>query len=261
MAKVIVLTGGSSGIGQAAARLLAEQGNLVYELSRSGGEARNIRHLTVDLAKEAEIAQAFACIGREAGHIDALINNAGMGISGPVELTESQEARCLFDIDFFSAFLCAKYALPWLRAAGSGARIINISSVAAVFALPYQAFYSAAKAAVSSLTLSLGNELRGFGIQVAALLPGDVRTGFTAVRRKVGGDSLYPGAEQAVAVMERDETEGMAPEILAARIAQLVGKKRLKPFYCCGFKYQFFIFLGRVLPASLANAIVRKMYC
>ena len=132
MTKVIVLTGGSSGIGQAAAKLLAEQGNLVYELSRSGKDGENIRHLTVDLAEEAEIARAFARIGQEAGHIDVLINNAAMGIAGPVELTGSPEARYLFDINFFGVFLCAKYALPWLRAGGSGARIINISSVAEI---------------------------------------------------------------------------------------------------------------------------------
>jgi len=261
MKKVIVLTGGSSGIGRATAKLLAEAGHQVYELSRSGADGPNIRHLTVDLTEEEQIAAAFQRIGQEAGRIDVLINNAGMGISGPVELTTSSDARYQLDIDFFAAFFCIKYALPWLRQAQQGARIINISSLAGIYAIPYQAFYSVAKFGVNALTLALATELRDFGISVTALMPGDVKTGFTAARRKYGHDGeLYRGVEKSLAGAERDEQTGKPPEVLAARIVQLMNKKKVKPFYSCGFKFQFFIFLGRILPTAVANAIVRNMY-
>lgn len=260
MSRVILITGGSSGIGMAAAQLLSSQGDTVWELSRHDAGLPGIRHISVDLRDETRLAAAIAEIGAASGHIDVLINNAGMGISGPLELTELDAARRLFELDFFAAAACVKYALPWLRAAGAGAKIINISSVAAVFAIPYQAYYSAAKAAVSALTLALANELRGFDISVSALLPGDVQTGFTAAREKSDAAGLYPQAAAAVAAMERDEQQGTAPDIIAARIAQLSRKKRLKPFYSCGFKYQFFLFLGKILPSGVANSIVNKMY-
>lgn len=261
MSKVIVITGGSSGIGLAAARLLAKEGNQVYELSRSGVDNGVIRHLDVDLAKEEQIAQAFARIGGEAGHIDVLVNNASMGIFGPVELTESEDARYQLEVSFFAVFLCCKYALPWLRQAKGGARILNISSLAGVYALPYQAFYSVAKFGVNALTLALANELHGSGISVAALMPGDVKTGFTAARRTYGQDTaLYAGVGKSLACAEKDEQTGSPPEKLAARIVQLINKKRLKPLYSCGLKFQFFLFLDRILPTQTANWIVRKMY-
>jgi len=261
MKKIIVVTGGSSGIGRATVQRLAGEGHQVYELSRSGVDGPNIRHLTVDLAEEEQIAAAFQRIGQEAGHIDALVNNAGMGIFGPVELTASSDARYQLDIDFFAVFFCIKYALPWLRKAEKGARIINISSLAGIYAIPYQSFYSVAKFGVNALTLALSTELRDFGISVAALMPGDVKTGFTASRRTYGQDTaLYTGVEKSLAGAARDEQTGKSPEALAARIAQLIGKKKLKPLYSCGFKFQFFIFLGRILPTAVANAIVRKMY-
>lgn len=260
MSRIVVITGGSSGIGLAAAQAFAKAGDRVYELSRSGADAESIRHIQADLADEAQIESAFAAIGAEAGRIDILINNAGWGISGPLETTDSAAARQLFDIDFFAAFLCAKYALPWLRQAGSGAKIINISSVAAVFAIPYQSFYSAAKAAVNALTFSLANELRGFDIGVTALMPGDVASNFTANRQKQDDSGLYPAAEGAVAAMERDEKAGMQPEKIAARLLAIAAKPKVKPLYSCGFKYQFFLFLGKILPCDTVNYIVSKMY-
>ena len=191
MQRVVVISGGSSGIGKALTELYIAQGDQVYELSRSGMDRPGLVHLTVDLRQEAQIAAAIERIGREAGRIDLLLNNAGMGVSGALERTESAQARLLFDVDFFAVYLCCKYALPWLRQSTDG-RIITTSSVAAVFSIPYQSFYSAAKAAVNAMTLALANEVRPFGIQVAAFLPGDVRTGFTTARIKdEDGDPLY----------------------------------------------------------------------
>lgn len=112
MQRVVVISGGSSGIGKALADLYIEQGDQVYELSRSGTDRPGLTHLTVDLRKETQIAAAMERIGQESGRIDLLLNNAGMGISGALERTESDQARLLFDVDFFAVYLCCKYALP-----------------------------------------------------------------------------------------------------------------------------------------------------
>ncbi len=260
MSRVVVITGGSSGIGKALVERLSRAGDTVYELSRSGADSEGVRHLSVDLTDEAQIVAALAEIGRREDHIDLLVNNAGMGISGAVETTAAADAKRLFDVDFFAAFLCSKYALPLLRPVGG--RIINVSSVAAVYSIPFQAFYSAAKAAVNALTLAMANELRGSGVQVAAFMPGDVKTGFTAAREKNSDGAEQYGArlQRAVAVMEHDEQNGMAPETLAAAIDAFSRKKKMKPLKSCGFQYQLFLFLGKLLPQRLINFIVSRMY-
>ena len=105
MQRVVVISGGSSGIGKALTELYIAQGDQVYELSRSGMDRPGLVHLTVDLRQEAQIAAAIERIGREAGWIDLLLNNAGMGVSGALERTESAQARLLFDVDFFAVYL------------------------------------------------------------------------------------------------------------------------------------------------------------
>lgn len=261
MQRVVVISGGSSGIGKALADLYIEQGDQVYELSRSGTDRPGLTHLTVDLRKETQIAAAMERIGQESGRIDLLLNNAGMGISGALERTESDQARLLFDVDFFAVYLCCKYALPWLRQSTDG-RIINTSSVASVFSIPYQSFYSAAKAAVNGLTLALANEVRPFRIQVAAFLPGDVRTGFTAARLKDEADDPLYGERmsKAVSTMEKDERNGISPAAIAKAIYRQSRKKHMKPLKSYGLQYQAFLLLGRLLPTRLANYVVGKMY-
>ena len=262
MKRIVVITGGSSGIGQATAAVFAAAGDTVYELSRSGVSQGNIRHLDCDLTDSAQIAAAFAAISAAEPRIDILINNAGIGVSGATEAISEEEARQLMDVDFFAAWLCAKQALPLLRHSDD-ARIINISSVAAVFAIPFQSFYSAAKAAVNALSSALALELRPFGIQVAALMPGDIKSGFTAARVKnSSGAELYgPAIAASVAVMERDESQGMPPQRIAGAVFRLCACRRLKTLYTCGAKYKFFLFLGKILPCRLIQLILRLMYC
>ena len=262
MERVVVITGGSSGIGKAIAERFAATGNTVYELSRSGKSTPYIRHITCDLTDSAQIKAAFAELAQSCRRIDILINNAGMGVSGATEFIAEDEARCLMDIDFFAAWLCAKEALPLLRKSKS-AKIINISSVAAVFAIPFQSFYSAAKAAINALSSALALELRPFGIQVTAFMPGDIKSGFTAARVKnEAGSELYGQAiADSVAIMERDESKGMEPYRIADAVYNLCTRAKLKPLYTCGLKYKFFLFLGKILPCSLIQLILRMMYC
>ncbi|MGN0824586.1 MAG: SDR family oxidoreductase, partial [Candidatus Coproplasma sp.] len=234
--KVALVTGGSSGIGKAVCEKLAKEGYTVYEFSRREREKQpDIRHISCDVTDENAVKSSVKQIISECGRIDLLVNNAGSGISGAVEFTELDEAKRLFNVNFFGNVALTSAVVPYMRKAGCG-KIINISSVAGDLSIPYQSFYSAGKAAINSLTLALRNELKDFNINVCALMPGDVHTGFTEVRKKsVVGDDVYGGKiNHAVAAMERDELNGMKPETLAKKVLKLAKKKRVKPFYTCG---------------------------
>jgi len=259
--KTVLITGGSGGIGAAAARLFSEKGYTVFELSRSGSSQNGVTHINTDVTKEEDVAAAIKTVARETGGIDILINNAGMGISGAVEFTQVPDAKKLFEVNLFGTLNCAKAVIPLMRENGGG-RIINISSVAGVLPIPYQAFYSCSKAAVNALTLALANEIKRFNIKVCAVMPGDARTGFTASRAKsCEGDALYGGSvSRAVAAMEKDEQNGMTAEYVAKVIYRAATKKHPKPFYTAGGKYRLFVLLAKLLPAGLSNKIVGAIY-
>ena len=126
-----------------------------------------------------------------------------------------------------------------MRQRGNG-RIVNISSVAAPAAIPFQAYYSASKAAINAWTAALANELRPYGVSVTAVQPGDIKTGFTAAREKsIAGDEAYGGRiSRSVAKMEHDEQNGMDPARAGAFIAKIAMKKHPKPVYTIGFSYK-----------------------
>ncbi len=258
---VALVTGGSSGIGQAAAQALHHAGYTVYEISRRDHEQPGVTHLTADVTDEASVQAAVATVMQREGRIDLVINNAGFGISGGVEFTETADAERLFNVDFFGMVRTNRAVLPVMRQQGSG-RIINVSSIAAITPIPFQTYYSAAKAAVSAYTMALQNEVRPFGISVCALLPGDVATGFTAAREKSpAGDAEYNHRiSRSVARMERDEQTGMPPARVGKRLAAIARKRHVKPFYSLGFFYQLVTVLVKILPARTANWVLYKMY-
>lgn len=258
--RVIVLTGGSSGIGLASVKLFVSKGDIVYELSRSGSSFEGVKHLFCDVTKEDTVQEAIQTVIKEQGHIDVLINNAGFGISGPIEFTKTEDAKKQFDVNFFGALNVVKAVVPFMREKQKG-RIVFVSSVAAIFSIPFQSFYSAAKAAMNSLTLSLANELRPFHISVCALLPGDVSTGFTKNREKsIEGADIYTRLEKSVATMEHDETHGMSPDKMANKLYKISSKSRVKPLYVGGAKYAFFCFLAKIFPTRFFNWVVGKLY-
>lgn len=260
MEKVAVVTGASSGIGWAVCHELTEKSWTVYGFSRRGTAPENTLAMSVDITDKASVDAAFERILAEAGHIDLLINAAGMGISGPVEFAHAEDVQRIFDVNFMGQLTCTQAVLSSMRSQKSG-RIIFVSSVAAEIAIPYQAFYSASKSALSSLTLALRNEVRDFGISVCAVLPGDAATGFTDAREKdESHDSVYPRNRTATASMEKDERGGMTPEYVAKQIVKAAEKKNPAPLYTIGFKYKIFTVLFRILPGRFSYWIVSKMY-
>ncbi len=261
MKRVCILTGGSGGIGRASADLLAKNGFTVYELSRSGADAGGIRHITADVTDPAQVKAAVARVLAEQGQIDLLVNNAGFGISGAVEFTDPADALAQLNVNFFGALHCIQAVLPQMRAQKRG-HIVNISSVAAPIAIPFQAFYSATKAATNSLTLALRNEVKPFGVKVCAILPGDVKTGFTAARKKsCAGAEVYGAAiDRAVRVMEHDEQNGMPPSQVAKAVLRAATAKHPSALTTVGFPYRVFVLLNKLLPATWTNALVGLIY-
>ena len=261
MRKVAVITGGSSGIGLCTAEALLAHGYTVYELSRRSFSHEQIIHLCADVTDEAQICRAAEKIMQKEDRIDLIINNAGFGISGAVEYTETADAQRQFDVNFFGMVRVNHAFLPYLRKQGCG-RIVNVSSVASPIPIPFQTYYSAAKAAIDSYTMALANELRPYHITVCAVRPGDIRTGFTAARKKsVAGDDSYQGRiSRSVSRMERDEQNGMSPKKAGRAICRIAVKKRSKPLVTIGLRYKLFAVLSKLLPCRLLNYIVSLLY-
>ena len=240
--KTALVTGGSSGIGRCTAAALRNAGFAVYEFSRRDAPQDGIKHISVDVTDEDAVQKAVEKIISEAGGIDVVVNCAGFGISGAVEFTPLDQAKAQFDVNFFGTVNVNKAVLPFMREAGKG-HIINISSVAAAAHIPFQAFYSASKAAISSYSCALDNEVKPYGIQVTTV-----------------GDKEYGGRiSRSVSQMEKDEQNGASPEVIGAYIAK-IAEKKCKPICVAGAQYKFLSLLCKLLPCGLRGKIVGAIY-
>ena len=258
--RVCVMTGTSSGIGYECAGIFRDNGYRVYGLSRSGSGPDGVVNIRCDVTDEMSLAGIFDKIYVTEGRIDVVIANAGSGISGAVEFTEAAEAKKQFDVNFFGVFNTLKCAAPYLKR--SHGRFAAVSSAAAVFPIPFQAFYSSSKAAVNSLVRAAANELRPFGVSAGYIMPGDVKTSFTDKRRKSGtGDDVYGGMiSGSVAVMEHDERNGMPAHKVASVIYRTVTKRKMPKKTTVGVRYKLLDLLSRLLPVGLQDRIIGKLY-
>ena len=262
MNRTVVVTGASSGIGYAIATRLAANGWTVVGLSRTLPTLPHaFDYVLADLSREADVETAVAeRILPRHPRIDALVNCAGMGISGAIEETPVADARRQFDVNLFGAFAITKALLPALREARG--RIVNVSSVAAELAIPFQAFYSMSKAALNAFTATLRIELRPLGVQACAVLPGDTATGFTAHREKRAGTTgIYDArVARSLAKMERDERHGMSPDAVAGVVERALNRRRMRAQVAVGFQYKLFLFLKRIVPGRLVEAVLYDWY-
>ena len=257
--KTALVTGGSSGIGRCTASALSQSGYTVYEFSRRDIPIKGVKHMSVDVTNEASVQAAVEQILRERGSIEILVNCAGFGISGAVEFTELKQAKAQFDVNFFGTVNVSRAVLPSMRRQHSG-HIVNISSLAAVAHIPFQAFYSASKAAVSSYSCALDNEVSPYGVRVTAVELGDIHTGFTQARQKTAsGDDKY-GGRISRSVSQKDELSGMPPEVVGTYIARIAQKKNCAPICVVGTKYKILSFLCKILPGTLRGKIVGSIY-
>lgn len=263
MLKVILITGISTGFGKRTAQFLAEQGHTVYGTIRKDCEiSGRVNVLKMDLTDIESIKKVVASIVEKEGRIDVLINNAGMHTGGPIETTPSENIRLQMDTNFIGMVFLTNSVLPIMRMHGGG-MIINISSIGGLMGLPFQAFYSASKFAVEGFSEALRMEVRGFNIKVVVINPGDFHTNNSANRRNF----LAPAGpyqkqfEKSLSIIEKDESGGWDPEILAGRIAKIVECKNPRQRYVIGsFEQRLAVILKRILPGKLFMKILSSHY-
>ena len=262
--KVILVTGASSGLGKSIATHLAAQGYRVFGTSRKAqSDTGQISMLSLDVTDDESIRRAVAQVIAQAGRIDVLINNAGSGLCGAIEDTELDEARWQMDTNFFGPFRLIKAVLPHMRQQGNG-RIITVSSLAGLAALPYQAFYSASKFAIEGLNEALRLELAGSGIDATLINPGDFKTGFTAARVFARAARTGQQAEQlakTLRIYERDELHGADPALVARLAQRLIEARRVGLRYTVGrIDQRFGMLLKKVIPARWFEMIMKITY-
>jgi len=265
--RVALVTGGSSGIGAATAKMLAGAGIKVYAASRRGTfpeELPLVVPVSLDINDAAATEALVKEIAEKEGRLDAVVCNAGNGIYGPVEGTLEEEARFQFETNYFGALKTIQACLPQFRSQNFG-RIITVTSVMAILQLPFQGFYSSVKAALLSISQSLSLELSGTGIQCCSVLPGDVKTGFTAARKfnKAAKDpsSTYKEAmERNLRKIERDENGGMAPEVIAKAILRELRRKKMHVRLIPRLDYSLVGILVRLVPEGLKLKLIKAIY-
>lgn len=268
---VALVTGASSGIGKATAELLSQVGFHVYGTTRKEGffaltpgyEGGFVKMVTMDVTSEASVEKCAALILESEPSIDIVVNCAGIGIAGAVEDCSADEARRQMDTNYLGIIRVLRAVLPGMRARGRG-MIVNISSVAAVFSIPFQTLYSSSKFAVEALTEGLRIELKPFGIKAALVAPGDTQTGFTDARifaEDSKGDTPYADAyARAIYAMEHDERNGASPDKVAMAILKTIFRRNPPIRTVVGFGYKLLVFIKRLLPAKFTEKLLTAMY-
>jgi NAD(P)-dependent dehydrogenase (short-subunit alcohol dehydrogenase family) len=260
--KIALVTGASSGIGQATAELLKSAGYTVYGTSRRGRGAsgRSFEMLTLDVTSDASVADAVTQLMQREGRIDLLINNAGFGVA-PAGAEESsiEQAQSIFDTNFFGIVRMTRAVLPHMRKQGAG-RIINIGSVLGLLPMPYGALYAATKHAIEGYSESLDHELRTRGIRVSVIEPAYTNTPFDA-------NFLLPDAqldayrEARTAVSQRVK-DVMAtadqPRVVAEVVLKAASAASPRLRYTAGGLAGRLAWLRRFAPTGLMDAGIRK---
>ena len=271
LGNIVLLTGGSAGIGRATAEYLMKQGYTVYAASRRGSEniedpfsGGRIIGICADVTDKRSLDNAVSRIIEEQGELSAVICNAGNGIAGAIEDTSLEEARYQMETNFFGVFNTVQACLPIFRDQKHG-KIVAISSVAAVAPIPFQGFYSASKSAIMLLMQSLSMEMKPYNVKCTCILPGDVKTDFTASRKyteasKLPGSAYTDAMQVAVQTMEKDEQNGMKPLVIAKAIYKVLKKENPKPVVVPHITYKLLYLLIKLVPTRLKIWVISKMY-
>ncbi len=265
MNKVVLITGGSSGIGKAIGEFLQQKGFVVYGTSRNPEKITNsiFPLIALDVRDPQSIAHAVAEVIRISGKIDVVINNAGVGITGALEEIPMHEIKANFDTNLFGPIEVIKAVLPQMRAQQSGL-IINITSIAGYMGLPYRSVYSASKGALSIMTEALRMEVKNFGIQITDIAPGDFATNIASGRYHApivaGSPYEFPYGE-TLKTMDAHVDSGSNPEVMAQSVYEIIQNPNPNVHYKVGiFMQKFSIVLKRVLPDKVYEKILMNHY-
>lgn len=259
---VVLVTGASSGIGEAIARAFAEKGFEVFGTSRNPGRTEpiaGVEFVQLDVTDPESVAAAVSTVVQRAGRIDVVVNNAGFGVLGAAEESSTAQAQQLFDTNFFGLVRVTREVLPYLRAQRSG-RIINISSVLGFIPAPYGALYSASKHAVEGYSESLDHETREFGVRVSVVEPGYTKTSFDAAAVDADSpiDSYAPVREHVKDALRKSIPTGDDPDVVAQVVVKAATTRAPKVRYPAGPLARRLALLKRIAPSALLDSGVRK---
>jgi len=260
--KIALVTGASSGIGHATAERLARAGYKVYGTSRRGAQSgqRSFAMLSLDVTRDESVEAAVKELIRQEGRIDLLVNNAGFGVA-PAGAEESSidQAKAIFETNFFGLIRMTRAVLPHMRRQGNG-RIINIGSVLGFLPMPYGALYAATKHAVEGYSESLDHELRTRGIRVSVIEPAYTKTQFDA--NFLAPDSKLDEYREVRALLDKVLKEVMAtadePTVVADVVLEAAIADRPKLRYAAGGLANRLRLLRRFAPVGLVEAGIRK---
>ena len=261
---IILITGITSGFGKAMAERLCADGHIVYGTHRHATDLLpGVHYIKADAQKEEECRDAVQQVLDAEGRIDVFINNAGMGIGGPLEFSSLEDAERQMDVNWMGMVRFLHYVLPAMRRQGGG-RIICFSSIGGLMGLPFQGLYSASKFAIEGYCEALRMEVRAHNIQVVVIEPGDFATAFTAQRKSVSDPEayeVYKTYAKSLASIEHDETTGLKPEYLANKISKIVTARKPRYNYIIStLEQRLSVLLKAILPPSWFAAILRSYY-
>ncbi len=266
---VIVVTGASSGIGNACATFLAKKGNRVYgtcrntaSYSRKADEFFEL--LPLELTDAASVAKAAEKVLAAEGRVDALVCCAGSGLLGSIEDTSIEEAQSVMDVNYFGTLRTIKAFLPGMREAGKG-RIVIVGGLEGVVATPYQGLYSASEFALQGLAQSLRLEMASFGVEAGFVALGSFRTAFGQNRKLAAAGSetsqYKPMLESASGVLSREEAGGADPLLAARTIYAVLEAKRMAPRRSAGpIERRILAFSRHWLPPGAFEGRLRRYY-
>ncbi|MEZ4859557.1 MAG: SDR family oxidoreductase [Flavobacteriaceae bacterium] len=265
MREVVLITGGSSGIGKAIGDYLVSKHYIVYGTSRNPSAYKGtlFKLLPLDVTKPDTIVEVVSEIIKREGRIDVLINNAGVGITGPIEETPTAQIKKAFDTNFYGPLEVLKVVVPQMRKQKCGF-IINITSIAGYMGLPYRGIYAATKAALEITTEAYRMELMPFGIKMTNVAPGDFATNIASSRyhAPVLEESPYKEAyAETLKMMNEGVTGGNNPIEMGKAIHQIIKTKDPKVHYRVGSRLQkLSVFLKKILPDKRYEIMLMKHY-
>lgn len=262
---VILITGGSQGLGEAMARRFSRWAT-VYGTSRKEFSSSTFHCLKLDVTDEQSVTAAVETVVNEQGRIDILINNAGIALTGAVEMTPVQSSARQLDVNFFGAIRTTQAVLPQMRKQDSGL-VLNISSMAAAVPYPFRSTYAASKAALEAWAWGLRLEVAPYGIAVSCVQVGECQTKISE-RERAEFPAYEQGTYQSVADLihtnyRKGEARGMLSEELARSVERIIRlpRSKIRFRYSAGPLTQRILFACRhFLPQAVVEAIVRKMF-
>ncbi len=265
MGKVVLITGGSSGIGKAIGELLFQKGYTVYGTSRNPEKIQQTLFplVAMEVRNADTIRTAVEAVIAKEGRLDILINNAGVGITGPLEEIPGDEIRNNFETNLFGPIEVMKAVLPHMRKQQSGL-IINVTSIAGYMGLPYRSVYSASKGALELITEALRMEVKAFGIHITNVAPGDFATNIASGRYHaplVKGSAYEVPYGNTLSMMNDHVDSGSDPSQMAAAVYAIIQNPNPKIHYKVGaFMQKFSIVLKRVLPDKVYEKLLMNHY-